>query len=202
MARPPYRIHIDNFISRQRPHFAGEGRSGEVAFRIFHGISVAGRDSVPLCAGECTPVSQLDQPSLILRTGPVPLPVKWTCRISHPRCMKRFLRNHNCPTSRTISTISTTTTIKNPISALPPQPEHLTSKNLIPDAEIHSPPDIQKRSCPTSAQNHPFTSLSIHPPYRLYPSLNPPLTDEEQPSRIERKLVESLGRIVVASCRT
>ena len=98
--------------------------------------------------------------------------------------------------------MSRNTTTRKPISALPLPPEHLLlTKNLTPDAEIPNPPrfleilkekpSIQRRSRGTSAQSHfSFTSpLPVHFPYRFRPP-DPPGTDEEQLSYIERKLAE------------
>lgn len=130
-------------------------------------------------------------------TTPIPTvtnshPIRWVCRSFHPRCMRRLL-------SRTMSTI---TTVKKPISALPLPPEHLLlTKNLTPDAEIPNPhrfleilkekPSTQRRSRAVSPQSHfSFTSpLPIQFPYRLQPP-DPPPTDEERLNYIERKLAE------------
>ena len=113
--------------------------------------------------------------------------------------MKRLPRFYKHLHSRTMST---TTTTKKPISALPLPPEHLLlTKNLTPDAEIPNPsrfleilkerPSIQRRSRAISAQSHfSFTSpLPVQFPYRLQPP-DPPPTDEERPNYIERKLAE------------
>ena len=98
--------------------------------------------------------------------------------------------------------MSTTTTAKRPISALPLPPTHLfLTKNLTPDAEIPDPsrfleilkekPSIQRRSRAVSAQSHfSFTSpLPVQFPYRLQPP-DSLATDEERLNYIERKLAE------------
>jgi len=113
--------------------------------------------------------------------------------------MKKFLQTHNHLLSRTMSTA---TTVKRPISALPLPPEHLLlTKNLTPDVETPNPPrfleilkekpSIQRRSRAISAQSHfSFTSpLPVQFPYRLQPP-DPPPPDEERPNYIERKLAE------------
>lgn len=120
-------------------------------------------------------------------------------RAFHSHCMKKFLQIHNHLLSRTIST---TTTMKKPISALPLPPEHLLlTKNLTPDAEIPNPPrfleilkekpSIQRRSRAISPQSHfSFTSpLPVRFPYRFQPP-DPPPSDEERLNYIERKLAE------------
>jgi serine/tyrosine/threonine adenylyltransferase len=111
----------------------------------------------------------------------------------------RFAQTNNRLLLRTMSVAATT---KKPISALPLPPEHLLlTKNLTPDAEIPNPsrfleilkekPSIQRRSRAISAQSHfSFTSpLPVQFPYRFQPP-DPPPTDEERPSYIERKLAE------------
>jgi len=98
--------------------------------------------------------------------------------------------------------MSTTPTVKKPISALPLPPEHLLlTKNLTPDAEtpnllrfleiLKEKPSIQRRSRAISPQSHfSFTSpLPVQFPYRLKPP-DPPPTDEERLNYIERKLAE------------
>ena len=113
--------------------------------------------------------------------------------------MKKFLQAHN---HLFLRTMSTTTTVKRPISALPLPPEHLLlTKNLTPDVEIPNPPrfleilkekpSIQRRSRAVSAQSHfSFTSpLPVQFPYRLQPP-DPPPPDEERLNYIERKLAE------------
>jgi hypothetical protein len=118
---------------------------------------------------------------------------------SPPGCMKRFLRIHN---HLLLRTMSTATTAKKPISALPLPPETLQlTKNLTPDAEIPSPPrfleilkekpSIQRRSRAVSAQSHfSFTSpLPVQFPYRFQPP-DPPPADEERLNYIERMLAE------------
>jgi len=113
--------------------------------------------------------------------------------------MTKFLRIHDHLLSRTMST---TATVKRPISALLLPPEHLLlTKNLTPDAEIPNPPrfleilkekpSIQRRSRAVSAQSHfSFTSpLPVQFPYRLQPP-DPPPPDEERLNYIEKKLAE------------
>jgi hypothetical protein len=113
--------------------------------------------------------------------------------------MKKFLQAHN---RLLLRTMSTTTAVKRPISALPLPQEHLLlTKNLTPDAETPNPPrfleilnekpSIQRRSRAVSAQSHfSFTSpLPVQFPYRLQPP-DPPPPDEERLNYIERKLAE------------
>ena len=98
--------------------------------------------------------------------------------------------------------MSTTTTTKRQISALPLPPQHLLlTKNLTPDAQIPNPPrfleilrekpSIQRRSRAVSAQSHfSFTSpLPVQFPYQLQHP-DPDATDEERLNYLESKLAE------------